>query len=98
MRKSLSRKFWALVLLSSTAVVIADKKLSAAPLVTYSLSLHDDGTGRPTPANPDGTVPFAVYADVTPDNGGLFAFSIDMNGNFTTLLNMAPAAKCSRSG
>jgi len=75
-------------------VGLAAASTANAAVVTYTIQYHDDGTGTPTAANADGSVPFAVYADVnTGDNAGLFAFGVDMNGTFSGLFNEAVAAK-----
>jgi len=67
----------ALVMLSAGAV-------AQAATVTFSLSPNDDGSGTHAPGM------FAVYADVSLDNGGLFAFGVDLQGNIDAFLNMAP--------
>jgi len=54
-------------------------------VVSYTLSYNDDGTGTQTPGM------FAIYADVSPDNGGLFAFGVDLaDGPIDWIMNLAP--------
>jgi len=62
---------------------LAAASTANAAVVTYTLSLFDNGTA-PTPGIPN----FAVYADVSPDSAGLYAYGVDLNGAFgTTFLN-----------
>jgi hypothetical protein len=59
-----------------------------AAMVTFTLSLFDNGTTF-TP----GVQNFAIYADVSADNGGLYAFGIDLAPGTTygtVFLNRAP--------
>src|SRR5437763_1254655 len=87
-KESGMRKLWLGI------IGLAAASTANAAVVTYTIQYHDDGTGTPTAANADGSVPFAVYADVsTGDNAGLFAFGVDMNGTFPGLFNEVPAAK-----
>jgi len=61
---------------------LAAASTANAAVVTYTLSLNDNGTGTVTPNN------FAVYVQTSPgDNAGLFGFGVDLSGTFTTLLN-----------
>jgi hypothetical protein len=98
MKKIFWRNRGCSMLIAAITIVVGGRNVTAAPLVTFSLNLHDDGTGSVVPNNADGTVPFALYADVTPDNGGLFAFRVDLAGNFTSLFNMVPRAKYTQLG
>ena len=55
-----------------------------AAVVTYTLSLNDNGTGTFTANN------WAVYIQTSAgDNAGLFGFGVDLNGTFSTVLNRA---------
>jgi len=64
--------------------------------VTFTLSLDDDGTGPVCAGLLGHERPFAIYADVSADNEGLFAFRADLQGNINTLYNMAPQATYSK--
>jgi len=66
----------------------------ATPIVTYTLSLNDDGSGC---FNCAPNV-FAVYADVSTDNGGLFGWSVDLSGPIDQLYTTGPAASYTKSG
>src|SRR5712671_256497 len=93
-------------LLVLTSLLWADPPPSCAPgpiyypwwqsptdaTVTFTLSLKDDGTGVGVPGM------FAIYADVTTDNGGLASFGIDLQGNISSIFNLAPQAYYSRPG
>jgi len=52
---------------------LAAASTANAAVVTYTLSLFDNGTTL-TP----GVNNFAIYADVSPDSGGLYAYGVDM--------------------
>src|SRR5438128_7656306 len=55
-----------------------------AAVVTYTLSLDDNGSGVATANN------WAVYIQTSAgDNAGLFGFGVDLNGTFTSVLNRA---------
>jgi hypothetical protein len=47
---------------------------AAAPVVTYTLSYNDDGTGSDAPGY------FAIYAQASADSGGIFAYGVDLMG------------------
>jgi len=86
------RKFWLGI------IGLAAASTANAAVVTFTLAVHDDGSGTATPTQADGTVPFAVYGDVSAaDNAGLFGFGVDMAGNFDLILNMLPAAKYTKT-
>jgi len=72
------RKLWLGV------IGLAAASTANAAVVTYTLSLFDNGT-NPTP----GVQNFAVYADASQgDNAGIYAYGVDLNGTFgTTFLN-----------
>src|SRR5258706_11419865 len=91
-KESGMRKLWLGI------IGLAAASTANAAVVTYTLAVHDDGSGTATPTQADGTVPFAVYADVsTGDNAGLFGFGVDMSGSFDLILNMTPAAKYTKT-
>jgi hypothetical protein len=69
------RKLW-LGIIGLAAAATAN-----AATVTYTLSLNDNGAGVLTPNN------WAVYAEASPDSGGLFAYGVDLTGTFGTFLN-----------
>jgi hypothetical protein len=63
-----------------------------AAVVTYTLALHEGSNGLPSAANS-----FAVYATVSSDNSGLFAYGVDLKGTgdvggptTLTLVNRTP--------
>ena len=56
---------------------------AAAPAVTYTLALNDNGQGAYVAGD------FAVYADDTNDNGGLQLYSINL-ASYQTLANTGP--------
>lgn len=57
--------------------------VNATPVVTYTLSINDNGMGTYTVGD------FAVYASDSSDNGGIAGFSVGLTGA-TTVTNMAP--------
>src|SRR5688572_12538501 len=68
-----------------TLLVLLCSPMASAAVVTYTLQLNDNGSEVATANN------FAVYAEVSHDNGGLFAFGVDLMGaTFGTFLNRAP--------
>jgi len=79
---------------------------SEAATVTYTLSIHDDGTDNPSPTSPSGQTFFAIYAEVSADNGGLFTFAVDLTRNndfngradLDAIYNMAPMGQFRKTG
>src|SRR6185295_15684428 len=70
-----------------SAAALAVFASSARATVTYTLSLGDNGSGVATSNS------FAVYAQDTADNGGIFGIGVDLtNATFATLNNRLPAA------
>jgi len=66
-------------------IVLLLASTAPAAVVTYTLSLNDNGAGVPTLNN------FAVYVSASSDNGGLFGFGVDLTGaTFATIANRAP--------
>src|SRR3954462_15486660 len=71
----------------SSAFALAVFASSARAAVTFALSLGDNGSGTPT-ANS-----FAIYAQDSADNGGIFAIGVDLtNATFAGMNNRLPAA------
>jgi hypothetical protein len=64
-----------------------------AAVVTFTLSLDDDGTGvHSVPGS------FAVYATTSSDNGGLFAYGVDLQGQIDFIANMGVQARYNKVG
>jgi hypothetical protein len=73
-------------IISAFALIVS--ATSASATVTYTLRLGDDGTGTPTSGS------FAIYAQDTTDNGGIFGAAVDLyNANFTSIQNRLPAGQ-----
>ena len=71
-----------------SAAALAVFASSASATVTYTLSLGDNGSGIPT-ANR-----FAIYAQDSADNGGIFGLGADLhNATFTAMNNRLPAGE-----
>ncbi|HEV8377834.1 MAG TPA: PEP-CTERM sorting domain-containing protein [Tepidisphaeraceae bacterium] len=65
--------------------------------VKFWLSPNDDGFGNGGAASTPGM--FAIYADVSLDNGGLFAFGVDLaDGPIDFIANLAPQGQFRRTG
>jgi len=64
--------------------------LGAAPSVGFSLWDYPACSGAPRSFN--------IFADVSTDNGGLLSFGLDLQGNITSLYNLAPAAHYTKTG
>lgn len=79
-----SRGFGILVAILA-ALTIAHRS-SAAPIVTLTLSINDDGTGSYAPGQ------FAVYAGDSLDNGGIAGLGIALGGTWTSNIVVAPFA------
>jgi hypothetical protein len=71
-------------LLLGAASIAALAAAVEAANVTYTLSLNDNGQGVKTMGS------LAVYATVSPDNGGLYGFGVDLEGTFPP--NLPPPA------
>src|ERR1041385_2815689 len=65
--------------------LLASCSTAGAATVTYSLSYNDDGSGG-GPGSAPGA--FAVYAQDSADNGGIFALGVDLTGPVDFLGNM----------
>src|SRR3954470_9656411 len=67
-------------------------------VVTFTLSLNDDGFGNGGGTSTPGM--FAIYADVSQgDNFGLFAFGVDLvDGPIDFIANMAPQGQFRKTG
>ncbi len=74
-------------------VGMAVASTAQAAIVTFTLSIHESPTGTVTAQNQ-----FAVYATVSADNGGLYAYGVDLKTtseggsilNNATLINRSP--------
>jgi MYXO-CTERM domain-containing protein len=80
------------------ALVFAMTAGARGAVVTYTLSLNDDGFGNGGGTSTPGA--FAIYADVSQgDNFGLFAFGVDLvDGPIDFIANMAAQGRFSKAG
>ncbi len=93
----LAKFSWVPLVLAMMIVMAKTKRAEATPVVTFSLLPDDDGYGNGGAASTPGM--FAIYADVSPDNGGLFAFGVDLlDGQIDWIINMAPQGQFRRTG
>lgn len=70
-----------------SAAALALFASSASATVTFTLTLGDNGSGTPTSNS------FAVYAQDSADNGGIFGIGVDLtNATFAGMNNRLPAA------
>src|SRR4051812_44224816 len=90
-KESGMRKLWLGI------IGLAAASTTQAAVVTYTLSLNDDGFGNGGATSTPGS--FAVYADVSPDNSGLFAFGVDLtDGPIDFIANMTPQGQFRKTG
>ncbi len=96
--KSFRLAKWRFVLLVLAIVIVVGetRPVAAAPVVTLWLSPNDDGFGNGGGFSTPGK--FAIYAFVSPENGGLFAFGVDLTGNITSFFNLAPQGEFRKTG
>lgn len=74
----------ALLVCMTIAGIGPARRANAAPIVTLTLSINDDGSGGYAPGQ------FAVYASDSLDNGGIGGIGFSLAGNVTSYTEVAP--------
>src|SRR5258706_12998890 len=85
-KESGMRKLWLGIIGLAAASTVS------ANVVTFTLSVNDDGSGTAT-ANS-----FAVYAEASSDTAGLFGWGVDLAGPIDGVFVLGPAASYTKVG